>query len=414
MLNRLRAFIRTIPTLLLAFAMAVAIWIIAITASDPVEVRDYSQPIPIETISLDSDLLITNMDPSSVQLRISAPHSIWIDLETRSQPIHAVVDLSGLGEGTHMVPIQIQVEVKPVDVQPFSPSEFKITLEELVSRDFPIQVNITGTPAVGFKVENPVLEPSMVTVSGPKSLVSAIQQVLVTLPIQNVRENITSTSELVAVDADNQTISGVDFSTTQIQVNAEVTPLYGYRNVAVKAVWSGSPAVSYQLTGITTNPPAVIVFSQNALLVENLPGYIETVPIDLTNVKASFSKMVKLNIPLGITVLDQTSVEVNVGVQPLRGNITLNDIPVRIDGLAVGYTVKVSPSKVTVILTGPLADLNTVTAQDVLVTIDLTGVSTGRYQKVPRVVVANANISLVSVVPESLSIEVIPGKTPTP
>jgi YbbR domain-containing protein len=414
MLNRLRVFIRTIPTLLLAFAMAIAIWVIAVTANDPIEVMDYPSAVPVEVVGLDPHLLITNNIPESVTLKISAPHSVWTDLQSRTQPIHAVVDLSGLAVGAHTVPIQIQVAVKPVRVFPFSPSQVEVNLEELVTRDFPIQVNTSGTPAVGFKVQAPVLNPSTVTVSGPKSIMSTIQKVQVNLSIQGVRENISTTLNLSALDANNHTVTGVDFSPGQMQVNAEVVPLNGYRNVAVKVVWSGNPAIGYQLTSITTNPPAVTVFSQDAQLVENLPGYIETVPLDLNNVKDSFSTLLNLNIPLGITVLDQSSVEVSVGVQPLVGNLTLNNIPVSFTGLAAGLSATVSPNNVTIILSGPLAVLNTVTVQDVQVVVDLTGVTVGSYQKTPQVVIANTNLSLVSIVPESLGIEVSVPVNPTP
>ena len=414
MLSRMRAFIRTIPTLLLAFAMAVAIWVIAVTANDPIEALDYPNPVAIEVIGLDPRLLITNNIPTSVSLKLSAPHSVWTDIQSRNQPIHAVIDLSGLAVGTYTVPIQIQVAVNPVRVLPFSPSQVEVTLEELVSRDFPIQVNSSGTPAVGFKVQTPVLDPSSVKVSGPKSIMSTIQKVQVALSLQGIRENISNTLNLTALDSNNHAVTRVNLSPTQVQVNAEVVPLTGYRNVAVKVVWSGTPAIGYQLTSITTNPPAVTVFSQDALLVDNLPGYIETVPLDLTNINDSFSILLNLNIPLGIMVLDQSSVEVSVGVQPLEGNLTLNNVPVHFTGLATGLSATVSPDTVTVILSGPLAILKTVTAEDVQVSIDLTGVAPGSYQKKPQVVIANTSLKVVSTVPESLGIEVTAAATPTP
>jgi YbbR domain-containing protein len=414
MLSRLRAFVKTFPTLLLAFAMAVAIWIIAVAASDPIEARDYSSPVAIEVIGLDSHLLITNNIPASVQLTLSAPHSVWTDLQSRTQPIHAVIDLSGLGVGTHTVPIQIQVAVKPVRVLPFSPSQVEIKLEELVSQEFPIQVNTTGTPALGFKVESPVLEPSNATVSGPQTLMQSIHSVQVALSLQGVRENIVSTLNLTALDSNNHTVSGVNISPALVQVSANVVPLTGYRNVAVKVVWKGSPAIGYQLTNITTNPPAITVFSQDAQLVENLPGYLETVPLDLTNIKDSFSTLLNLNIPLGITVLDQSFVEISVGVQPLVGNLTLTDVPVQFTGLGAGLSAKISPLVVTVILSGPLATLNTITNEDVQVVLDLTGVSVGSYQKAPQVTFTNTSLTLVSIVPESLGVVVSSGASPTP
>jgi YbbR domain-containing protein len=394
--------------------MAVAIWVIAVSANDPIEAMDYPKSVPVEVVGLDPHLLITNNIPESVTLKLSAPHSVWTDLQSRTQPIHAVIDLSGLAVGTHTVPIQIQVAVKPVRVLPFSPSQVDVTLEELVTRDFPIEVNTSGTPAVGFKVQTPVLDPSSVTVSGPRSLMSTIQKVQATLSLQGIRENLSTTLNLTALDTGNHAVSGVDFSPAQVDLTAEVVPLNGYRNVAVKVVWSGNPAIGYQLTSITTNPPAVTVFSQDPQLVDNLPGYIETVPMDLTNVKDSFSTLQNLNIPLGITVLDQSSVEVSVGVQPQIGTLTFNNIPVHFIGLAEGLTATISPDAVTVILSGPLAIFNTVTSQDIQVTIDLTGVTAGSYQKAPQVAITNSLLSFVSVVPESVGVEITPVVTLTP
>ena len=271
MLAKIRSFLKTLPTLLLAFAMAVAIWIIAVTANDPIEARDYPAPIALEVTGLDPHLLITSNLPASMQLKLSAPHSVWTDLQSRIQPIHVLIDLSGLKEGRHLVPIQVQVAVKPVRVLPFSPSQLEVTLEELVSQEFNIQVKTTGTPALGFKVQTPILNPAQVTLSGPKTLMQSVSLVQITLPLDGARENILSTMNPIALDVNNHAVNGVSFSPTQVQLTANVIPLSGYRNVAVKVVWKGTPAIGYQLTNITTTPPAVTVFSQDPHLVDNLP-----------------------------------------------------------------------------------------------------------------------------------------------
>ena len=137
-------------------------------------------------------------------------------------------------------------------------------------------------------------------------------------------------------------------------------------------------------------------------------------PLDLANVKDSFNTLVNLNIPLGITVLNQNSVEVSVGVQPIEGNITMNNVPVSYSGLDAGLSATISPATVTIILSGPLATLNTISLQDIQVALDLTGLSSGSYQKPPVVTLKNTSITLVSIVPESLGVVVNPGSTPTP
>jgi hypothetical protein len=64
----LREFIKNLPTLLIAFIMAVAAWTAAVIASDPNELRVYGQPVSIEYLGQDPQMVILGNPISSVRV----------------------------------------------------------------------------------------------------------------------------------------------------------------------------------------------------------------------------------------------------------------------------------------------------------------------------------------------------------
>src|SRR5512136_2188121 len=99
-------------TFLWALAMAVAVWIAAVTSADPDEARPFLSPIPIEIVGQDPGLVISTDTPKEMEVTLRAPHSVWEKLNTNPQSVRAVLDLSGLSAGEHSVNLQIQVNAR--------------------------------------------------------------------------------------------------------------------------------------------------------------------------------------------------------------------------------------------------------------------------------------------------------------
>ena len=79
-MNLLRRFLKNLPTLLTAFVLALMVWIMAVSSTDPVVVQAYPTSIPIQVIGKDSTLLVTNSIPTDLTLTLSAPRSVWNQL----------------------------------------------------------------------------------------------------------------------------------------------------------------------------------------------------------------------------------------------------------------------------------------------------------------------------------------------
>lgn len=416
MIKLLREFIKSIPTLLLSLALAIAVWISAVNASDPVEQRVYPKGVPIERRGLAPSLVISGDVPTQVTVTLSAPSSVWERILNGKNPIIAWINLAGLGEGEHTVDVQVRSTIQPSKEVSYSPRTITLTLEKLVSKEFPVRVVQRGEPAIGYRVDPYQLNPDTVTISGASSAVAKVKEVRITVDLTQASDNIHRTLDVEAVDETETPVDGVTITPAQVTINQPISQLGGYRNVVVKVASTSQVASGYRLTNISVFPPTVTVFSNDPLLIDRLPGYVETSPLDLTGVKEDTDFRLPLNLPDGVEVVGSQTVLVQVGVAPIEGSVTLTGLNVQVQGLLEDYDAHISPATVDVIVSGPVPLLDKLTEQDVRIYLDLSSVAEGTFQFAPKVDLTIDELRVESILPSSIEVIVAPrtGKTQTP
>ncbi|MDX9863466.1 MAG: CdaR family protein [Anaerolineaceae bacterium] len=401
---------RNFPSLLLAFALAVAVWISAVTAQDPTEQRIYPGSIPIEVVGQDPGLLLMGEVPSQLTLTLNAPQSVWGRLSNQPRAIRAVVDLSGLDAGSFDVPVQVQMDERPAEIVSYSPGSVLVTLEPFARKEIDVRLIQRGDVATGYQSELPTWEPDTVTISGPESVVNQVNEVRAILDLNRTSQDIQRVLSLTAVNAEGTEVKSVDISPKEVQASITVTQRGGYRNVVVKVVASGQVASGYRVTNISVFPPTITVFSYDPMLVDELPGYVDTATLDLTGANEDQDLKLPLNLPPGVAVVGDQTVSVQVGVDPIEGSLTLSDMPVTVVGLDDGLAATVSPEIVDVIISGPLPVLDGLLANDVRVVINMQGEGTGTYQRVPVVEFTNTDsgqLRVESILPGSIEIQIV-------
>ena len=401
-------------TFLWALVLSLAVWVAAVTAADPDEVQTYPTPIAVQVVGQDPGLVINSAVPKEVRVTLRAPRSVWDQLTAHPDSIRAVLDLSGLSAGKHALDIQIQVDLRPVRIVTVSPASVVLELEPLITRTFPIELNLSGQPAVGYQVGDPTFDPAEVTVAGPQSLVERIARVRVPVNIDSVRESIDQSIPVEALDQNDQAVTGISIHPDSAHVTLPVSRQGGFRDMAVKVIVRGQLASGYRLDSISVFPPVVTIYSSDAALVNALPGVVETQPLDLQDAKDNLTTRLQLKLPAGVSVVGEQTVLIQAGISPIQSSLTLSGERVEMLGLPAGMTAQISPATVDVILSGPLPLLDTLTRQDVHVTVDLTGLGAGTHQLVPKVEVLIANVTVESLLPGTVEVILTPISTPTP
>jgi len=409
-----RKLTRNLPTLVTAILLAVAVWILAVTNTDPVERRTYSRPVAIEITGQDPSLVVTSEIPEQVAIILSAPSSTWSSDLSASNAVRAILDLAGLSEGTYEIPVRLQIDARPVKVQSYTPDIVNVVLEKLSTEPFDINLVFPSSPAIGYDAGIPQLSAETATVSGPASVVERVFEVRATLDISQAKENIDRDIQLVALDENGLRLNGVAISPEKVNIKQEITQLGGYRNVIVKPLTVGQPALGYQINNISLNPPVVTLFSTDFDLITNLPGYIETQPLNLTAADEDLEVSLKLKLPSGVIVVGESNIIVSVSITPLEGSKTLSSIPIEIIGIRPEYLVNISPDSLDIILSGSLPKLEFLKNSNVRVLLDLTEYLPGIYQIEPQIQIEISGILVESVLPAVIEVEILQLPSPTP
>jgi YbbR domain-containing protein len=411
MKQKLRSLGINLFSLLLAVLLAVAVWVNAVSTADPNETRALAVPLPVSAVGLGEGLVAQGYENAQVQVTIRAPRSIWDQLLPES--VHAQVDLTGKTEGEYSIPVKIQSDVEPVQVEKVDPASLKILIDRLASRSMDVRVELAGNLALGFQAGAPIAAPRSVEVSGPASLVDRIAEVVATVNVDGLRSEMNQNVMLVPLDPEGGVVGGVTVNPGMVSVSIPVQQLGGYRDLVVKVPLIGAVKNGYRLTGLTIDPQVVTLYSDDAEAIQNLPGYVETEPLDINGASADITKSLSLVLPEGVQVVGDPKIVVQVRISAIEDSITLSR-PIRFQGLEPGLSVTLSPESVDVILSGPAPIIWSLRPADIDVYIDLTGIGPGTYKLIPQVDKPR-ELQLVTLSPEQVEVVVVEAETtPTP
>jgi YbbR domain-containing protein len=421
LLDPLRWLISNLSTMLLALALAMIVWIASVTAANP-DV-EFTRTVSIDIIGLEEDFVLISDRPSSARVTLRAPQTVRDRMIVAENSVNAWIDLNGLQEGTHMVELRSSASeiFRPARIIGVNPEFVTVNLDRRISRNFQVRLVVTGEPAIGYQRGVATRNPSSVTVVGPESLVMQVDEVRARLDITDARETINIDLPLEALDANGNRVGEdadiseikIEIIPNEVSVTQPISLLGGYRNVVVKAVTLGEPASGYNLRNITVSPPNVLVFSADPQLVMDLPGFIETEPLDISGLEDEFDTVLALDLPEGVSVVGERTVLVQVSISPILGNLRIS-LPVIPLGLLPFQTAEISPERVELIISGPVPILNILESSDIEVVVDLRNFDLGTYLVDPEVNLFSEELQVDSILPETVEVNVIRAPTPTP
>lgn len=395
--------IADLGTLLVSALLAIVVWLIAINQENPLIVQEFETPIPLTVVGLGEGLeLVQDLSGETVTLELRAPRSSWNTL--RAGDFRAVLDLTGLGVGEHNVSVRVTRRDPQVTVLEVQRSEYTVTIDRRVEKEVPVQVEIMDSAAFGYDWQPPIYMPMTVTVRGPASQVEQVVRARAEVFLRGAKSQVERTLPLVPVDAQNRPVERVEVAAPgRVQVVVPVERWPGRKEVAVRVKLTGSPAAGYRLSAVRAEPSTVVLQGDPDILAQ-VPGFVETEPLDLTGATADVRKRVSLLLPEGVTSFDGDFVIATAGISPIVGGITVSE-PLIVRGLGSGLVAEPALSEVDVILSGPIPLLESMNEDDVFAILDLTGLVSGTHTVEPAIIVPNG-IERNAVIPETVEVTI--------
>ena len=292
----LRWLSHNIWNILLSIVLAVVVWVVAVNEANPNR-EDTFRGIPVTLVHQPPDTEVYAPSATSVAVTLSAPQSTWPDLGPGV--ISATLDLSdaAMGEGLYRVSVSVpEASRRLVRVVSVDPPSIGLTVEPRRTRLVPVEINLVGDLAIGFRASGTTARPAHVTVGGPASWVERVSAATSDFSVQGASASVSQTLPLKPVDADGQIVPNVVLDPDQTTVEVDVEQLAGFANLAVKAVLTGTQASGYRLAEVNVTPPNVTVIGGPDTLAA-MPGFVETEPVDIGGAQSDIEKDVQLVLP---------------------------------------------------------------------------------------------------------------------
>ena len=197
-MNRAGETLTNVATFFLSLVLAIFIWMSASQTQDPVRTRFLD--VPLQYVGLPAEASLVRTDPrQTVQIRLEGPDSVL--QEYTSNDFTATVDLSQVPFGEQVsVDINVITSKTGATISFITPEQVEVMLEQQVTRDIPVEVDIRGSVARGHTQGEALVEPASIRVTGPASQVNQLDFALVTIFLNSAVETLIETPSPIFYD----------------------------------------------------------------------------------------------------------------------------------------------------------------------------------------------------------------------
>jgi hypothetical protein len=132
--------------------------------------------VPIEIINLPRDLVISNQFKKEIEVTVSGPRSMIVEMANRA--VTRQIDLSAATPGTMVIENDNKHIPVPrgITVQRVQPSSIILSLDKLIQKKFPVEARTVGRVVSGYYVKSLKTDPDVITITGPQTTLLQVDE----------------------------------------------------------------------------------------------------------------------------------------------------------------------------------------------------------------------------------------------
>lgn len=405
-------FVGNLIWVIISVLLATGVWYIAVTSADPITSRQFAT-VEVQLIQ-DGTTVLTNSPTRFATVRIQAAQTVVTS--RRLDDVIVRADLTGLGAGTHTVPLDVSVALPQSSEQQriiaqSQPSQITVELELRESFQKPVEVIVAESPPIGYINEEPEPELFQVLVSGASSVVSEVVKVRGELDLSDNRNPLDTDVRLFAVDADNRRIVGVDIEPDSTNTFVNIRRRDDVKQVSVRPnIVVGTQPDGYTLSTFSYEPQTIFIGGSPEQL-EFADDTLFTTPITLQDRTTDFEVEVPVQLPNDelFVIGGNSTITVNISIIPQIAVREMDNIPVGSLGLLDTNSVTIAPQTISAIINGPSVSVDNLLVSDIQVVVDLNGLEPGRYDLAPSIFINQSDLgeNNVSLLPAVVAVEIV-------
>ena len=368
---------------LISVIFACVLWLVVVNVDNPLVTRTFKAMAKIEN----EDIITNNgkvfeiLDESQmITFTVTGPRSI---VERLSGSDFKVV--------ADMEKIQLDYGLVPIDVTPIRYESqldvgvkipnLHVKIQNLEKQQFVVTGNSTGTPLAGYAKGDVLVQPNMISVSGPEEVMKRVKKAVAAINIEGAYSEKTEAVIPVLYDEDGKQLdmTNVTISPQTVTVRAEILET---KKVSISVKPQGSVAAGYVYNGVDCSPTSVAVKGTKEELEKFTELVIPSAEMDISGAQTDIEKVINVSqyLPDGVELVDPelTTAIVTAKIAALDSKVlTLETKNITILNLPSNFMVKFEESSVKVTVKGQKAALDAFTINDLTAQLDLSGVSKG-------------------------------------
>ncbi|MDO4670974.1 MAG: CdaR family protein [Aerococcus sp.] len=274
------------------------------------EVTETISDVPVH-VTGDIDQYYVTGIPESVSVELKGPKNV-INQTLQGKKFRVVTeDLAKLGAGTHYVQFKMENLSDEVSYR-ISPSTAEITISELESRAFPVEIQLNNREGVasGYEIASETTNPNSITLTGSKETLQQIKRVYVNLTLPNNQKNDYSSEVTVITEDANGKVLNLSPSPETVKATIAIRPKGKKVPIKIQTV-NGDKNLTYEVS-LPDDVKEVTVYGDSSVLnaISEVAG-----TVDLSDVTQSTEKEVMLNIPTNASDISPKEVQVTITVK---------------------------------------------------------------------------------------------------
>ena len=304
---------------ILSVVFAFLLWMFVINTDNPVIKKTFND-VPVDMLNeqvleeLNQTYKIESGD--TVSFTVKGKKDV-VDRLTKAD-FKATADVSSMSD-VHAILIKVEAlrYRSQLDIDTGG-ATVKVVLEDVKSDQIPVVVEVNGEPASGYTVSTQMATPNLISVSGPKSVVSRIKQIVAVVDVSGLKKDVTMTQNVKCYDEDGDIVSQdrIKLDTNKIKVKIGLSRT---KVVPFEVDTKGNPGKGYVLGSIDYEPKQIEITGAKEDL--DQIDSIKLASLDISNSTKSIEKTIKasdIKLPDGISFVKSVDKIRNVVI---RANI---------------------------------------------------------------------------------------------
>ena len=399
-MNSSNKFTKDIGWKLLSLAIAIGLWFTVINTENPLETRSYSATIQIQNQEslFERGYVVVNDDEISstrITVRLRGQRLALDTLSQSSTKVQAIVDLDNVIYSYNGEPVSVPVNIvipsivnNSFEILSKSVQNVMVDIQPYINEDFTVKPVVNYSDASVRELINAVASPSTITAYGAKSIINSIAEVRVEVTPEKLENDTVITAVPVAYDAEGNVVNKVTFSSKELSVKISMDNL---KSVRVAADITGRAAAGYEVTDVSISPDYIDVAGSSDELAGI--GVIRLPDVDVNGAQENITQEYNIQdyLPEGVRTVGGDSavktVTVTVNVeQEEEKELTIPSESITDNSTTPeGLFAEINSGDINITVRGASSAVETISADDIKASVDLTDYEAGTYEDVPLI-----------------------------